>query len=724
MICPNCGRSVRSKNQCAHCGHVFTSEELKAMKNGSILPKHKNESNLKDYDYENDISSNLSEDSGHESVDYQPAHNQDNINRPSEEDYHRAEALEDKQAGHIEETGQLGQTHHESVNQSVDDDPYQMDEEEMRRIHEAKQAESMREQQTSMDEDDLDDDPAEGYRSQPRRRGGFLSILWGILKLLLAVVIVFLLFLYGPRLIRQAKDVLNGNGGSDNSVETSQSSDQSLESTSETEGQTGSAVTNESGAGSSSYTLTGSQVEVPNGQYPLVEAELDFEDDLTSIDRDTFAFSVKSGDETYDLGDAYALSKEGKQLKLSFNDPSAGQRNSQGQASLLVTSQDGDFEEEIAFDKPNQSVDAQIEDKVNQVLSDNLANEDAISAYLKEAGSDQSPYLKNPNSLEAGNQLSWFILQAVYEAVEAQELALEDPVMIQDDLLAPGDTGSLATEGQSEQTVGSLLTAMVESNDVTAMNHLIQSLGGPNKFNAWLNDHHYFATKVNNLLAVDDTSGAVTGAATDVQDLGRLLEQLAQDQLVSSSSDSAIKDLLVKSPMTNKYPASGIESVSRRFEVASNDDNQNQQYYAGILETETANYVVIFMDNQVDDPAAAVQAIGQSVDQVASLLMTGDLPEDSEESASSEESSDDQTASTPDDSQVSIVSEAPTETSPAQAAQTPQGNPNGREDYYSQKVENTGEYVQLPNRSYVNENGQVVEPKWYWDEASKTYKYQ
>ena len=138
-------------------------------------------------------------------------------------------------------------------------------------------------------------------------------------------------------MIRQAKDVLNGNGGSDNSVETSQSSDQSLESTSETEGQTGSAVTNESGAGSSSYTLTGSQVEVPNGQYPLVEAELDFEDDLTSIDRDTFAFSVKSGDETYDLGDAYALSKEGKQLKLSFNDPSAGQRNSQGQASLLVT---------------------------------------------------------------------------------------------------------------------------------------------------------------------------------------------------------------------------------------------------------------------------------------------------------------------------------------------------------------------------------------------------
>ena len=85
MQCPNCGRNVRSKNQCAYCGHVFNKQEVAELKE---------------------------------------------------------------------------ETRNEDVVQET-----------------------------------------------PRRSsGGFSRVLWGIIKLVLAVAIVFLAFLYGPRIINQVVD--------------------------------------------------------------------------------------------------------------------------------------------------------------------------------------------------------------------------------------------------------------------------------------------------------------------------------------------------------------------------------------------------------------------------------------------------------------------------------------------------------------------------------------
>ena len=140
------------------------------------------------------------------------------------------------------------------------------------------------------------------------------------------------------------------------------------------------------------------------------------------------------------------------------------------------------------------------------------------------------------------------------------------------------------------------------------MNHLIQEVGGPNEFNVWLNENSYFSTRVNNLLSISET-GEVAGALTNVQDLGQLLTKLSNDELVSEDASTDIKERLLQSPFTAKYPESGIEEVVSRYEIASTDDNAEQQYYSAILETEETDYIVIMMVSNFDDIEGTVSTM-------------------------------------------------------------------------------------------------------------------
>lgn len=47
MQCPNCGRKVRSKHQCAHCGYVFGSDDKIESQETTPLKKVLKQENLK-----------------------------------------------------------------------------------------------------------------------------------------------------------------------------------------------------------------------------------------------------------------------------------------------------------------------------------------------------------------------------------------------------------------------------------------------------------------------------------------------------------------------------------------------------------------------------------------------------------------------------------------------------------------------------------------------------
>ncbi len=707
MICPNCGKTVRSKHQCAHCGHVFSADEIKAMKKGTVVPK--NPVLKESYDYD--------ENTGYDEYAKDTVNNQE---------YEREPVIDSKKENRTVARDEELQTQREPVptpvvpgapesNQVDADDPFQIDEEEMRRI----QAENDLDEASNYDDQDFEEDY---YEDEPRRRGGFLSVLWGILKLLIAVAIVFLLFLFGPQLIGKVTDYFNQDKSeSSQPIGTSESEIETGADPSTGSNQESNQAAEEQG------TFTVSNKEVKTDNYPIIEVDLAFDQELESVDRSTFNFAIEQDGQKQELGQAFALTKDGKNLSLKFNDPgqvgdgqvqmTSENSDQAGQANLLITSQDGKFEEKISFERPQaDQANAEKQTEFNKAIESGTNND--VSVYLADASEPSQAYQHQVKEVEAANEIAWFILQNLYEKIDANELTLEEPVELNESLIAQGDQGNIAASSpETPLTISNLVYAMVQENDVTAMNHLIQALGGPNQFNTWLNEHDYFATKVNTLLAVDN-EGGFTGATTSIQDLGLLLNKLANDELVSAESDAAIKEQLLNTPINNKYPEAGIPDVTGRYEIASADANTKQNYYAGILKTEAKNYIVVMLSDK------AKQAdFTKLFNSLASLLVTG--TDTSDESSSSDSQAQAEPA-VDESSQISILPSPNTgqETNNAEGteANTSTGNANGREDYYSQLVENTGEYVVLPNRSYVNENGVVVEPKWFKAEDG-SYKY-
>ena len=146
MICPNCGKTVRSKHQCAHCGHVFSSDEIKAMKKGTVVPK--NPVSKESYDYD--------ENTGYDEYAKDTVNNQE---------YEREPVIDSKKENRTVARDEELQTQREPVptpvvpdapesNQVDADDPFQIDEEEMRRI----QAENDLDEASNYDDQDFEED--------------------------------------------------------------------------------------------------------------------------------------------------------------------------------------------------------------------------------------------------------------------------------------------------------------------------------------------------------------------------------------------------------------------------------------------------------------------------------------------------------------------------------------------------------------------------------------
>lgn len=603
MQCPNCGRNVRSKNQCAYCGHVFNKNEVSEAK--------------------------------HESYD--------------------------------EET--------------------------------------------------------------PRRSsGGFSRVLWGIIKLVLAVAIVFLAFLFGPRLINEVVEYFQPSETAvvqnepeeepeqqETPTETTESEDSDASQTSETTSETeGSEEATESTSEEGQLAIVNQ--EVNTDEYPLTNVTLEFDGSLDTVDSETFNFSIETNGETIDLNNNYSLVKDGQNLSINFNDPSIAVLTTEAQEQVLnIASETLGINESITYQVPSTSVDTDQAEFFNTVITDNLSSVGDISAVVYPANSDV-PYVYDNQSVDADTLISWFVLGHTFNSINQGELTLEDTVTVSSDLVSANDTGIVASAEEGSQfTVQELMTAVVEANDVSAMNHLIQETGGPNAFNLWLNESNYFSTRVTQLLAQQE-SGQVVGAVTSAQDIAQLLEKLANDELVTPELDTTFKELLFNSPMTDKYPTEQFEGYVTRYEIASSDTNPSSQNYSGIIELEDTYYIAVIMASNFSSSEEVVPAIATSINEIVTYFETGQTAEEvaaaeAEESSAQAESVVEE--STP--SQVSVVEESTPSTGTV--------GEDGR-NYSQQFVENIGSYVNLPEETVYDETtGQTRPAEWFYSEEDGRYYY-
>lgn len=530
MQCPNCGRTVRSKTQCAFCGHKFDGTESKHV---------------------------------HKEVDHSqtPDLDESPVSREgrSQNDY-------------VAPVAPLDQT------------------------------------------DDLDDFiEANEVIPRTRRSGGFLRVLWAILKLAIVVFLVFLLIAFGPRYFGQLMDKFNSGQNPLTAFFNQETTTEEVTTIETTILETTVEETTQALA---------SNLQANTDAFPLTELSFEITDSNVTVDRDKLEVGVASnGQET--LITDYALMQEGNKYIVSFNNPALGVvAVDQAEQTVFVRSAELGIDASTVVTLPNLNVDAETFDTYNQVLTEELAGQGDLSAVFMKA--DESvPFVYENQSKDASQTFAWFIIARTYAAIEAGDLKLEDEVTILDALKAANDPGLVATnEEGTVYTVEELLTEMVQNQDVTAMNHLIQATGGPNAFNLWLTENHYFSTKVNELLGTNE-EGAVTGTVTSAQDLATLLQKFANNELVSADLDEQIKTLLLGTPLTAKYPE-GVTGVVRRYEIASDDLDTSNQSYAGILETEDSAYIFVSLLDNVSDAEASVTATSQGLGRLVSFAETGE----------------------------------------------------------------------------------------------------
>lgn len=447
-----------------------------------------------------------------------------------------------------------------------------------------------------------------------KRRGSFLRVLWGIIKLALAVFILFLLIAFGPKYASKLWNQLGfGNNGS--------APTEQITTVSETENVQSESVVSES-VSESTTTLapeTATNITVNTDNYPLTILKMELLDENMTLSRDDLEVGIKSNGEETTI-ENYSLLKEGKVLTISFNYPLVQADTSEQE--IFVRSAKANLDIIESIDIPSFALDSEKVEQINKLLTDNLGGLGDVSAVIREVD-ESMPIIYANQAIEASQLFSWFVLGRTFAAIEADELTLDTNIQILEALKATGDESTIAYEEEGiEYSVEQLIDLVIAQN-VTAMNHLIQATGGPNAFNLWLTENNYFDTKVNELLGTD-TQGHVTGTTTSVQDVANLLVALANDQLNSKELDRQLKERLLQTPITEKYPE-GLESVKRRFEIASSDTDSISQAYSAILETEDKTYIIVTNVANPNDVVEVVNGTRLMVSKVINYLLTGEI---------------------------------------------------------------------------------------------------
>lgn len=642
MKCPNCGRNVRSKTQCAYCGYDF--------KSGDTTAKETQETKRSERVEDTQVIPTVEPDYGERRERIEPI-----VTEPT--DFKEVDDFP-----------------------SASSDTYE--------------TRSNREPQAVI--------------PKTKRKGG--SVVWGIVKLLLAVAVVFLLFLFGPRLIGQVMDYFNSD---DNIfVQTFGNKDESDEILSEVESE-GSVAENEettesseeSTESDSALTLINQSVEL--AEYPTINVTMSFEEALAAVDQSTFKFYVGSNGEETELSE-YSLFKEGSDLVLSFNDPTLEVvAVSEQEQTLRLVSENLNVDEAVTYTLPNVNIDKEQAQQFTDSINNHLGDLGDVSAVFFEAGADV-PFTYDNQSVDADSLIAWFVIERTFEAVAEGQIDLEATVTINDSLKAENDNGTIATtEADASYTYTELLNYVIQERDVSAMNHLIQETGGLNEFNLWLNESGYFATRLTAPLSLNE-AGLITGAMTSAQDLGNLLGALASNSLIDETGDATIKEMLLQSPFSEKYPE-GMEGVVTRFELMSSDDNASRQYYAGILEMEETSYVVVMLANNITDAEATVSAISTTINELVTYFSTGSL-EVEETEAETEAESEEEVIEEAESSQVEIIEETPVqETTPTEEL-SPSGEPT------------TELYDGKPTENYYWFGDEYRQGIWFQDESG-SWKY-
>jgi beta-lactamase class A len=186
----------------------------------------------------------------------------------------------------------------------------------------------------------------------------------------------------------------------------------------------------------------------------------------------------------------------------------------------------------------------------NQIVA-LIAKYDYLSPGMFFMEVDTGNYLdiNGEKSFPAASTIKLPILMALFQAVDAGTVKLDDVLTVRRDLIT-GGSGELQNRPGAKLTVLQTATKMIAISDNTGTNMIIDRLGGKKVLNSKFLSWGLRKTTIRNLLG--DFKGTNTTSPTD---LVRLSASIAKHQLISESSRSKVLDILNQTENRKLLPA-------------------------------------------------------------------------------------------------------------------------------------------------------------------------
>jgi beta-lactamase class A len=157
--------------------------------------------------------------------------------------------------------------------------------------------------------------------------------------------------------------------------------------------------------------------------------------------------------------------------------------------------------------------------------------------------------INGEKSFPAASTIKLPILMALFQAVDAGTVKLDDVLTVRRDLIT-GGSGELQNNAGARLSVLQTATKMIAISDNTATNMIIDRLGGKKALNTKFISWGLRKTTIRQLLG--DFKGKNT---TSPADLVRLSASIAKHQLISESSRSKVLDILNQTANRKLLPA-------------------------------------------------------------------------------------------------------------------------------------------------------------------------
>lgn len=256
-----------------------------------------------------------------------------------------------------------------------------------------------------------------------------------------------------------------------------------------------------------------------------------------------------------------------------------------------------------------------IETKMYSIISEDSAQ---YSVYVF-FPSWSTPLVENDRQQSSASVIKIFILSTAYEMVEKGELDLDEKIRVRRKDMVGGAGVLNGRAGEPVLSIRELLRLMITESDNTATNILIDRLTFA-RIQDYCDTHGFTDTVLRRKMMDDKALRAGRDNLTTVKDVGEWMRRLKARELVSSSADAAMEQMLFAQTDTECFPRAlpqaGIAHKTGELAGLYHD--------AGIIYDGNRGYVLVIFSSKSANRGKTLQTMRRMTEVVNNAFLSDD----------------------------------------------------------------------------------------------------